>query len=382
MDVAAALSADARRLEPRLAHLTESRAGGFAYATIALRGERLTDDERAWIRAAEARHDGLSSWQLPLGELGLSLHTRVASLGDEHPLARLLRALAEVAAKPRERTLVMGIVNVTPDSFSDGGLHLAPERAVARGLELVAEGADLLDVGGESTRPNSEPVAEADELARVVPVIRALRAQCTVPISVDTQKAAVASAALDAGAAIVNDVSAGRTDPELLPLVARRGAICVLMHMLGTPRDMQTAPRYERDVVCEVLAFLRERAAVALEAGIAPERLIVDPGIGFGKRLEHNLALLRRTHELRSLGLPVLVGPSRKSFIADLERRMGGETSSDARPDTRVGGTAAAVALAVRGGAAIVRVHDARAMAEAARVAFACASNELDFPLA
>ncbi|MBI5431660.1 MAG: dihydropteroate synthase [Planctomycetes bacterium] len=387
MDLAAALSADARRLEPRLAHVTEARAGvaaGFTYATVALRGERMTDDERAWLRTAEARREGLASWQFPLGELGLSLHTGVASLKDDHPLARLLDALAGFAARPRNRALVMGIVNVTSDSFSDGGRHLEPEVAIEHGLALVEQGADVLDVGGESTRPGSEPVDEALELARVVPVIRGLRARTAVPLSIDTQKAAVAAAALDAGATIVNDVSAGRTDPALLPMVAARGALCVLMHMQGTPRDMQRAPHYERDVVAEVLGFLRERAAAAVELGVAPERLVVDPGIGFGKRLEHNLALLRRARELGSLGLPVLIGASRKSFIADLERRMRpeGAPAPPTPPAARLGGSAAAVTLAVQGGASIVRVHDVRELAEAARIAFACSSVELDFPLA
>jgi dihydropteroate synthase len=382
MDLAAVLSADARRLEPRLAHVTRSRAGARStHATIAVRGDRLTADERAWIAAAEARRDGFSAWRFPLDELGLALHAEVGALAEPHPFARLLRALLELAARPRARTLVMGIVNVTPDSFSDRGAHATTDRAIEHGLSLVAQGADLLDVGGESTRPGSEPVDADEELARVVPVIRGLRERCSLPLSVDTRKAAVARAALDAGATIVNDVSAGRDDPELLPSVAERGALCVLMHMQGSPRDMQRAPNYERDVVCEVLAFLRERAAAAVAAGIDPSKLIVDPGIGFGKRLEHNLALLRRTPELRSLGLPVLVGPSRKSFLAEIDRHLGAEPS-EARPGARVGGSAAAVALAVQGGAELVRVHDVRAMAEAARTAFACSAIELDFPCA
>lgn len=400
MDLAVALSEDARRLEPRLAHVSPARAGsrsegragaasaraprpggGFAYATIVLRAERMTAGERGWLDAAQARRDGLSVWPFPHGELGVSLNPDVAALRDEHPLARLLATLCEIAARPRQRALIMGVVNVTPDSFSDGGRHADPERAIAHGLALLAEGADLLDVGGESTRPGAAGVDPAVELARVVPVIAGLRARCSAPISVDTQKAEVARAALSAGATIVNDVSAGRHDPQMLPLVASSGAAAVLMHMQGTPQDMQRAPHYESDVVTEVLAFLRERAAAALEAGVAPERIVIDPGIGFGKRLEHNLALLKRTRELGSLGLPVLVGPSRKSFIAEVNRRMQAPRAED-RPDERLGGTAAAVALAVLGGAAIVRVHDVRVMAEAARVAFASASGELEFPLA
>jgi dihydropteroate synthase len=263
----------------------------------------------------------------------------------------------------------MGVINVTPDSFSDGGMHLDPESAVARGLELEAEGADILDVGGESTRPGSEAVTEAEELRRVVPVVDALAKRTRAALSIDTTKAAVARAALDRGATIVNDVSAGRYDESMLPLLAERGATCVLMHMQGTPKTMQAQPSY-RDVVAEVRDFLRERAGAAVEAGLGRDRIWIDPGIGFGKGLEHNLELLARLGELLPLGFQICLGVSRKSFIAAVDRASGVDPSG---PDERLGGTAAAVALGVANGARILRVHDVAVMAQAARMARAIA---------
>jgi len=258
-------------------------------------------------------------------------------------------------------TRIMGIVNVTPDSFSDGGDHLDPSRAVEHALAQIAAGADLIDVGGESTRPRSEPVTVEEELRRVVPVITALAKRTRVPISIDTMKSAVARAALDAGATIVNDVSAGLADPAMFAVVASRGAGYVAMHMQGDPRTMQTAPHYE-DVAAEVTDFLRERCFRALEAGVDRTKLWIDPGIGFGKTLEHNLELLRRLRELRALGLPILLGVSRKSFITKI-------TGAETPPEQRIGGTAAAVTLGVLGGAEILRVHDVAVMREAALVA-------------
>jgi dihydropteroate synthase len=246
------------------------------------------------------------------------------------------------------RCLVMGVVNVTPDSFSDGGRHLDPIAAVRHGLALAAEGADLLDVGGESTRPGASYVDAKVELGRVLPVIEGLSSATAVPISIDTRKAKVARAALDAGAAMVNDVSAGRDDPELLRLVAEAGVPMVLMHMQGTPRAMQDAPHYD-DVVAEVEAFLAERCAAARNAGVAATQLVVDPGIGFGKRDEHNYALLGFLTRLARLGHPVLVGVSRKGFIG---------RALDLPVEQRLEGTEAAVAWAVARGARIVRVHD------------------------
>jgi dihydropteroate synthase len=257
-------------------------------------------------------------------------------------------------------TKLMGVVNVTPDSFSDGGLYLDPEAAIVHGRELVQAGAEILDVGGESTRPGAEAVPEDEELRRVVPVIQGLvAADCQV--SVDTSKAAVAAAALDAGAEIVNDVTALRGDPEMAALCADRDAGVVLMHMLGDPRTMQTDPRYD-DVVAEVKAFLAARLEAAVAAGIAEERIWLDPGIGFGKTLAHNTDLLRRLGELRDLGRPLVIGTSRKSFIGKVD-------GSDA--DRRLGGTIASSVLAAAEGAAVLRVHDVAEVRQALAVATA-----------
>jgi len=257
-------------------------------------------------------------------------------------------------------TELMGVVNVTPDSFSDGGLYLDPEAAIAHGLELAEAGAEILDVGGESTRPGADPVGEEEELRRVVPVIRGLVGSQS-RTSVDTSKAVVAAAALDAGAEIVNDVTALRADPEMGALCAERGATVVLMHMLGEPRTMQEDPRYD-DVVTEVKAFLAERLEAAVAAGIDEERVWLDPGIGFGKTAAHNMELLRRLGELRELGRPLVVGTSRKSFIA----RVDGSPA-----DQRLGGTIASSVLAAAEGADVLRVHDVAEMRQALAVATA-----------
>jgi len=257
----------------------------------------------------------------------------------------------------------MGVVNVTPDSFSDGGLFLDPEAAVRHGIELAEAGADVLDVGGESTRPGSGPVAAGGEIDRVVPVIKRLAAEVDSPVSVDTRKAEVAAAALDAGAAIVNDVSAGRDDSRMFEVVRDSGAGLVLMHMLGDPKSMQQDPRYD-DVVREVREFLEERVAAAEAAGIERGRLCVDPGIGFGKTLEHNLLLLRHIEGVRVPGVPMLVGPSRKAFIGRL---------TGAEPHDRLGGTAGAVAWLAAKGVEVVRVHDVREMRQVVAVVDAIA---------
>ncbi len=259
--------------------------------------------------------------------------------------------------------VVMGVVNVTPDSFSDGGRYLDPDAAVAHGLALVAAGADLLDVGGESTRPGAQPVDAHEERSRILPVIRRLVSEAGVPISVDTAKAAVAAAALDAGVQIVNDVSAGRADPGMFGVVAAAGAGFVAMHMQGEPRTMQDHPRYV-DVVDEVAAHLVERLDAAHDAGIAPAALAVDPGIGFGKSLAHNLALLASIPELaRRTGAPLVIGTSRKAFLGKLlAARVGhGDAGAPPRPvDERDDATLATVVWAVDQGARVVRVHDAR----------------------
>jgi len=255
-------------------------------------------------------------------------------------------------------TLVMGALNVTPDSFSDGGLHADAASAIARGLEMLDEGADLVDVGGESTRPGAQPVDAEEELRRVIPVVRDLAAAGAV-VSIDTAKAEVAAAALRSGAAVVNDVTA-LGDPAMAKVVAAAGAGLVLLHMQGTPRTMQADPRYE-DVVAEVARFLAGRAAVAQAAGIDPACLCVDPGIGFGKALEHNLALLRGIPDLVDLGYPVLVGASRKRFLAGILGPI--------PPGERDAATAAAHVLAIAGGAAAIRVHDVVVALQTARVA-------------
>jgi dihydropteroate synthase len=254
------------------------------------------------------------------------------------------------------RTCIMGVVNVTPDSFSDGGRFYDAAAAVAQGERLAAEGADIIDIGGESTRPFSEPVAIEEEIRRVVPVVAALAARVRIPISVDTTKAAVARRALESGAAMINDISALRFDPDVAGVGAEFGVPVVLMHMRGEPRSMQVAPHYDEPVT-DIRGFLGEAAAAAERQGIPRERLIVDPGIGFGKTPEHNLQLIRRLQEFAALGLPILVGPSRKSFIRRLVKPDGAKDIPPSLPVVETG-TQAAVAAAVLNGAHIVRVHD------------------------
>jgi dihydropteroate synthase len=257
---------------------------------------------------------------------------------------------------------IMGVLNVTPDSFSDGGRYLATEAAVAHGLELAAQGAAIIDVGGESTRPGSEPIAAEEERRRVLPVIEGMvAAGVGAAISIDTSKAEVARAALDAGASFVNDVTALRGDRAMAALVAERGARCCLVHMQGEPRTMQLAPSYG-DVVAEVIAFLGERVEAATAAGIAHERLMVDPGIGFGKTVEHNLELLARLGELSVLGLPIAIGTSRKSFLGRLTGR--GE-------EERLAATIATNVIALLAGASVFRVHDVAPLRDALAVAAA-----------
>ena len=253
---------------------------------------------------------------------------------------------------PRRRPLVMGVLNVTPDSFSDGGRFLDPAAAVAEAERMAADGADLIDVGGESTRPGADPVSEEEQIARVAPVIAAIR-HLPITISIDTTRAAVAAAALDAGAVVVNDVTAGRDDPDLLPLCAETGAPVVLMHMLGEPKSMQVAPTYV-NVVGEVRDFLLDRANAAEALGVKSENILLDVGIGFGKTGAHNLALLQELETFTALPYPHLAGVSRKRFI--------GEITGEPVAANRQFGTAAAVAWAVARGAGIVRVHDVRAM--------------------
>lgn len=291
---------------------------------------------------------------------GLSVLGQQIKTALNHYEAR--RTVLDIAGKKfrlGDRTLVAGIINATPDSFSgDGFLGKDPVRVLERAREMVRFGADILDVGGESTRPGSKPVALKEELRRVVPFLKLLRKHLRVPISIDTTKSEVASAALDLGVSIVNDISALRSDKKMAKVVSRAKAALVLMHMKGAPRTMQKNPVYG-DVAGEVVSFLGCAVEKALDAGIARDRLIVDPGIGFGKTLGHNLELLNRLSALRSLGRPVLVGLSRKRFIGKI---------LDADIADRAWGTAASVSLAIANGADIIRVHDVAQMSDVARV--------------
>jgi len=277
--------------------------------------------------------------------------------------ARRLHTLLDTARAGR-RTLIMGVLNVTPDSFSDGGRFFVPHTALAYAEQMVADGADILDIGGESTRPatftSGAPLDAAEELRRILPIVRALAERMPdVPISVDTYKAAVARQAVEAGAVMVNDISALRADPDMAGTVAELGTPVCLMHLPGLPTALPPHPVYA-DVVREVREHLRERTAAALAAGIAPENLVLDPGFGFGKTVAHNLELLRRLRELTTPLYPLLLGTSRKSTI--------GKVLGDLPPEDRLEGTAATVALSIANGAAIVRVHDVKEMARVARM--------------
>jgi dihydropteroate synthase len=264
-----------------------------------------------------------------------------------------------------QRTLVMGVLNVTPDSFSDGGEYLDSGRAVRRALEIERMGADLLDVGGESTRPGSVGISVQEEMRRVLPVLKRLRGRLRIPISIDTSKSQVAEAAADQGAEIVNDVTALSTDPRLAEIAARRKMLLILMHMRGRPRTMQKRP-FARDVLGDVTAGLRQAVARARRAGVAKSQMILDPGIGFGKSAQQNFELIARLPELAPLGFPLLVGPSRKGFIG---KALGARASGE-----RIWGTAAAVAASILGGAHIVRVHDVAEMIQVAAIADAVAN--------
>lgn len=282
---------------------------------------------------------------------------------SQHAQYRLVAKGREIDC--RTRPVIMGVVNVTADSFYDGGRYLMPERAIAHAMELVAQGADLLDIGGESTRPGAHSVSEQDELDRVLPVVRELARLVSIPISVDTTKSRIAQSALEEGASIINDVSAMRQDPAMASVIARSGAAVVLMHMQGTPQTMQLAPRYS-DVITEVGRFLEERIQVAQDAGIARTNIMLDPGFGFGKLVFHNLELLRGLSSLLVLDRPLLVGLSRKAFIGMIVEKS---------VEHREWGTAAAVALAVDRGARIIRVHDVAMMRDVVKLAAASSRN-------
>ena len=259
-----------------------------------------------------------------------------------------------------QKTHIMGVLNVTPDSFSDGGLHFDKSLAVDRALAMVDEGADIIDVGGESTRPGSDPVSPEEEIRRTAPVVEAIAKRMSCPISIDTYRADVARRALDAGASIVNDISGMRFDPLMPKVVSTFKVPAVIMHIKGTPKDMQANPVYEA-LIEEILGYFKERIEFAVDSGISEDLLVIDPGIGFGKTFDHNLAILNNLREFAGLGRPVMVGPSRKAFLGKL---LGG-----ADPGERLEGTAAAVAISIVKGADIIRVHDVKEMARVARVA-------------
>ena len=273
-----------------------------------------------------------------------------------------LRSRALILGK---RTLVMGVLNITPDSFSDGGAYLDSEAAIARALQIEKDGADILDIGGESTRPGSSPISSEEEIRRILPVIEVLRGKLRIPMSVDTRRADVAEAALRAGAEILNDVSALRTDQRLAETARRARAPLILMHMRGTPQTMQRGP-FARDVIRDVMAGLREAVALAKRAGLAKSRLLLDPGIGFGKKHEQNFEILSQLPELARLGCPIVIGTSRKAFLG---KALAGPDGTNVPPGERLLGTAATVTAAILGGAHIVRVHDVAEMVQVVRVA-------------
>ena len=266
------------------------------------------------------------------------------------------------------KTLIMGILNVTPDSFSDGGIYYDVDMAVEHALEMIDEGADIIDVGGESTRPGSAPVPVREEISRVVPVIEKLAGRIGVLISIDTYKAEVAGAAIDAGAGIVNDISGLRFDDRMSKVVSENNVPVIIMHIKGTPKDMQTNPAYE-NLIGEIMQYLEESISIAENDGIPSDKIIIDPGIGFGKTFEDNLEIIKRLAEFKKLCRPILVGPSRKSFI--------GRILGDALPLERTEGTAAAVAVSIMNGADIIRVHDVKEMAEVVKVADAIKSGAI-----
>lgn len=282
--------------------------------------------------------------------------------------SRFTLTLRSGAIELGERTRIMGILNVTPDSFSDGGRFHNFDAAIAHGEKMAEEGADIIDVGGESTRPSAEPVPVEEEAGRVLPVVEHLSKKLPTPISIDTCKAEIARRALDAGAQMVNDISALRFDREMIKVVRESGCPTILMHMQGTPKNMQENPRYDA-LMPEVISFLKERIGFVLEEGVGLEQIIVDPGVGFGKTVEHNLELLRELAQLKALGRPILVGPSRKSTIGKV---------LDAEAHDRVEGTAAAVAVSIAGGAHIVRVHDIKQMARVSKMTDAIMGKKWD----
>ncbi len=259
-----------------------------------------------------------------------------------------------------EKTCIMGILNITPDSFSDGGHYFDETSAINKALQMIEDGADIIDIGGESTRPGSEPVPVEEELRRILPVIKAIAGEIKIPVSIDTYKSEIAKRALDAGASMVNDISGLRFDPEMAKVVSDYKVPVVIMHIKGSPKIMQHKPVYDA-LIPEIMEYLRQSITIAREAGISDDIIMIDPGLGFGKTFEHNLGIIHNLHEFTLLEKPVLIGPSRKAFI--------GKILGDVPPEERLEGTAAAVAISIMNGANIVRVHDVKEMAKVARVA-------------
>jgi dihydropteroate synthase len=276
---------------------------------------------------------------------------------DDHQ--KFLLKCGEKILDLSSRTHVMGILNITPDSFSDGGEFFTVDQAVKRGIQMADEGADIIDIGAESTRPGAEPISTDEELKRLLPVLEQLLKKTGVPISVDTYKSKVAEAALSAGAHIINDISGLRFDPSMKDVIARFQVPVIIMHIKGEPRNMQIDPHYE-DLISEISAYLAESIRSAEMAGVKKENMIIDPGIGFGKRLEDNYEIIRRLHELKRLGCSILIGPSRKSFLGKV---------LNLPPAERLEGTMAAVAVAIQNGADIIRVHDVKAVSRVCRIA-------------
>ena len=271
----------------------------------------------------------------------------------------MIESFQDWCLNPKRETLVMGIVNVTPDSFSDGGKFFSPEVAISHASKLITQGADIIDIGGESTRPGAKPVSESEELKRVIPVIERIRTDNpTILISIDTTKASVAKYAVEAGADIINDVSGLSFDNNMTGIVESLNVPIVIMHMKGNPQNMQLNPKY-KDIVNEILDFFKIKIKIAIQSGINRSMIILDPGIGFGKTVDHNFELLSRLNEFNVLELPIMIGPSRKSFIG---------ITLDLPPEDRVEGTAAAVSAGVMNGASIVRVHDVKSMKRVVRI--------------
>jgi len=299
--------------------------------------------------------DKIENQPFGLNKIAADLRRLLHSQGEKEFIFKTAHRKIKISG----RTLIMGILNVTPDSFSDGGLFFAQEKAVERGLELAAQGADIIDIGGESTRPGSKTVPMNVELKRVIPVIESLAKKIKIPISIDTKKAVVAARAVDAGAEIVNDISALAADRKMAGTVARKKAGLILMHMRGTPQTMQTGDLRYHDLMGEIVAYLRKSMQKAVNAGVEKESIIVDPGIGFGKTAEDNYRIIRNLSTLRACGVPILIGTSRKSFIGRITQEQ---------PADRSEGTAATVAAAIMNGANILRVHDVAAMKKVAAV--------------